>query len=200
MFHGHSRMRAVLAATALACIPCSSNAAEVTFDVGVGHIIGIENTQSYGFRGSIGIDLGILEPALVAHWSPGPSPGDPAHSGQRGGQLLHGVAGMLRVHTPPPHQLGLGVGFGSGRMQAAQRAGADDVGYRGTAGPYTILEAAHRYNVGPVTSIGLAFTTHFFTHVETIGDLGFSCCGPFPYGLMPFFSFMADVGLHVPIF
>ena len=98
-----------------------------------------------------------------------------------------------------PHQFGVGVGFGSGRMEIAQQAGADAMGYRGTAGPYTVLEAAYRYSAGPVTSVGVAFTTHFFTHVEAIGDFGRGG-GPFPYGVMSFFSLMADVGLHVPIF
>src|SRR5438128_784263 len=192
-------MRGVAIAVAVVCTSCPSSATDLRFDVGAGHIIGEESTHSYGFRGSLGIDFGILEPAFIAHWSPGPDPGFVAHVGQQGGQLLRGFAALLRLHTSPPHQFGVGVGFGSGRMEIVQQAGADAMGYRGTAGPYTVLEAAYRYSAGPVTSVGVAFTTHFFTHVEAICDFGRGG-GPFPYGVMSIFSLMADVGLHVPIF
>src|SRR5438132_410973 len=139
-------------AVALGCVSSASSAADLVFDVGAGHIVGVVSTQSYGLRGSVGIDFGTLEPAFVALWSPGPNPGPVSLSSQRGGQVLHGLAGLLRVHTPPPHQAALGVGFGFGRMEAAQSAGAFGgghllmtplvLGYRGTTGPYTVIEIA----------------------------------------------------------
>ena len=74
-------------------------------------------------------------------------------------------------------------------------------GYRGTTGPYTVIEIAYRYSAGPVVTLGAAFTTHFFTHVEAIGDFGPSLpSGSMHYGLMPFFSLMADIGVHVGLF
>jgi len=192
-------MGRIAIAVLLVCASSASRAADLVFDLGAGPVISNESTHGVGFRGSLGLDFGIVEPAIVALWSPGPDPPPLMHLGQQGAQLLHGIAGLLRVHTPEPHQAGVGVGFGFGRMEAAQAARADDFGFRGTEGAYTVIEFAYRYSAGPVT-LGAAFTTHFFTHVQEDGDLGRSVPGPYPYGYMNFFSFMANLGLRVGIF
>jgi hypothetical protein len=192
-------MGRIAIAAVLVCASSPSRAADLVLDAGAGPVIGTESTHSFGFRGSLGIDFGIVEPAFVALWSPGPDPRPVMHVGQQGAQLLHGIAGLLRIHTPAPHQAGLGVGFGYGQMEAAQEAGADAFGYRGTSGPYTVIELAYRYSAGPVT-LGAAFTTHFFTHVQLVGDIGSTIPGPHHYGLMTFFSFMANLGLRLVLF
>jgi len=193
-------MGRIAIAVLLVCASSASRAADLVFDVGAGPIIAPgESTHSFGFRGSLGVDFGIVEPAFVAVWSPGPDPEQLMHRNQQGAQLLHGIAALLRVHTETPHQASLGVGFGIGRMEAAQEAGGDAFGYRGTEGAYTVIELAYRYSAGPVT-LGAAFTTHFFTHVQVVGDVGSSIPGPYPYGYMSVLSFMANIGLRVGVF
>ena len=200
--------RSLALAATLVCASSSYGAygADLVFDVGVGHLAGVEATQSYGIRGSLGLDIGTLEPAPIALWSPGPSPGAPALLNPEGGQVLHGFAALLRVHTPPPHEASLGVGFGFGRVEVAQNAGpvrSDRFvyAYRGTTGPYTAVEIAYRYSAGSLMTFGAAFTTHFFTHVDALGEVGPNFeLGSTRYGVMPFFSLMADVGLHLSLF
>jgi hypothetical protein len=192
-------MRGFAIAAVVVCAPPASRAADLLFDMGAGPMLSNEQTTGLALRGSLGMDFGIVEPGIVGVWCPGSAAGPVTHFRQQGAQLLRGIAAILRVHTRAPHQLGVGVGFGSGRMEAAQLSGVDAVGYRGTAGPYTVIEVAYRYTAGPVT-VGAAFTTHFFTHVQRVGDIGSSTPGPYPYGLLPFWSLMANVGFRAGLF
>jgi hypothetical protein len=86
-------------------------------------------------------------------------------------------------------------------MEAAQEPGVDATGYRGTPGPYTVVELGYRYSAGPVT-FGAAFATHFFTHVQLVSDLGsgIQSYPNYPNGFMTFISFMANVGLRFAVF
>jgi hypothetical protein len=165
-------------------------------EAGAGPVAG-QSTSAVGLRASVGVDFGIVEPAFAVAWAPGRDPGEPAHVRQQGGLLFHGFLAMLRVHTPQPHQLGVAVGFGSGQLEAAQEAGADDLGLRGRPGPYTTIEASYRYNSGPLT-LGLAAGALFFTHVDEIGDLVTTTRAP--AGIVPFFSATLLAGLRFPVF
>jgi len=170
------------------------------------------NFAGLGVRGSLALDLGIVEPAFIAFWVPGSDPGAPNPTRQQGGLLLHSFAGMLRVHTPAPHQLGLGIGFGSGTLQAAQIEGfgtMDDPagaahGYRGRPGGYGIGEISYGYDTGPFR-LGIALTGHLFSHADFLSvpsslrtppsSVSRESVGPFV-----FFGLLASVGVHLADF